>query len=76
MDVGGKLKGSDKSEPVSTPTLIRGLPKVRDIVCGQYFSLVVTDLGELLGCGDNKYGQLGQGELTFGCWRVVQVAIS
>lgn len=32
-----------------------------DVACGSKHTLVVTDKGELWGCGNNEYGQLGLG---------------
>ncbi|XP_044003761.1 ultraviolet-B receptor UVR8 isoform X2 [Aphidius gifuensis] len=37
--------------------------KIKEIECGNCFSVCRTDEGELWGCGSNKYGQLTQSKL-------------
>jgi len=32
------------------------------VAAGCFFTLFLTDNGEILGCGSNEYGQLGLGE--------------
>ncbi|XP_057330832.1 RCC1 domain-containing protein 1-like [Microplitis mediator] len=38
--------------------------KVRDVHCGNNFTVCVTDDGQLWGCGSNKYGQLGLAQFS------------
>src|ERR1044071_2915000 len=35
--------------------------EIKDIVCGESFTLYLTTTGEVYGCGNNIYGQLGLG---------------
>jgi alpha-tubulin suppressor-like RCC1 family protein len=37
--------------------------KIRLVVAGRHHSLLLTETGELFGCGDNSCGQLGLGDL-------------
>jgi alpha-tubulin suppressor-like RCC1 family protein len=38
--------------------------KVKQIACGEFFTMLLLDNGMILGTGDNSYGQLGIGNYT------------
>jgi len=44
---------------VFTPTKININLKIKDISCGDYHTILLTDNGNIYGFGSNKYGQLG-----------------
>jgi len=52
--------GNGKTTKQVEPRKISGVSRATNVYCGQYFTLVETDYG-LLGVGDNKYFQLGDG---------------
>lgn len=56
---------SKKGRPINTPIQFDVLPgkKVVYVSCGQGFSIVIIENGEIYGWGDNGYGQLGVGHI-------------
>jgi alpha-tubulin suppressor-like RCC1 family protein len=42
----------------------KGNMKIRDVACGKYHSLFLSENGEVYGIGINRFGQLGQSNLT------------
>ena len=39
------------------------VPKIKQVCCGKYFNVCVSEEGELYSFGDNMYGQLGHGDV-------------
>lgn len=50
---------------------MEGLENVQQVACGQYHTLALTQDGRLFGWGDNKRGQLGEGEESFPTPRLI-----
>ena len=48
---------------VTEPVLLSDLPAVRQVACGDYHTLMLTDDGTVLTCGANCCGQLGLGSV-------------
>ena len=62
------------------PTQIKSLLKnktIKQVACGSYHMLFLTDNGELYVCGNNESGQLGNGknESVEGCVKRVKFGI-
>ena len=53
--------GNGKTTRQLEPRKLSSLSSAINVYCGQYFTLVETDYG-VLGVGDNKYLQLGEGD--------------
>jgi len=58
--------GTGDTNTRATPTLVESLKdhRIVDAACGKGHTLFLTDKGVVYGCGDNKMGQLGQGNQT------------
>lgn len=41
---------------------VKGVPKVKAAAVGEEFTLLLTEDGDVYGCGSNEVGQIGQGE--------------
>ncbi|AYV83060.1 MAG: chromosome condensation regulator [Hyperionvirus sp.] len=66
MVCGGNGKGQLGIEcggDVSLFSEIKGIPKnVREVICGEHHTFIILTDGTILGCGCNKFGQLGLGD--------------
>ena len=60
-NMNGQL-GLENRANQNTPILCLSLSneEIIDIKCGDFFTLALTSNGDVLSCGDNKYGQLGR----------------
>ena len=56
--------GSDEPEQVNYFHEVKGIPKVKMAAIGEEFTLILTEGGDVYGCGSNEFGQIGQGELA------------
>ena len=56
--------GLGHNNNVSLPKPIPNLPKIKQIACGQKFTVIVDYEGFIWSFGENKYGQLGTGNKT------------
>lgn len=54
----GQLGRSLNSEKVSLPKIIPDIELVESVSCGQYFTLMKTRSGQVLGCGQNKFFEI------------------
>ena len=57
----GQLGGSPGERVRHAPALLPGVNTATSIHCGQYFTLVGTQAGKVIGFGDNRHGQLRPG---------------
>ena len=63
-NVEGQL-GEGTTTDIITPRLIKGIPsKVTGLAAGSFYSLALTEVGEVYGWGDNNEGQLGDGSFN------------
>ena len=63
-NINGQL-GLDNHYNYNTePTIVKNLPKIAQVSCGQHFTACVDEEGFVWVFGDNKNGQLGCGEGT------------
>ena len=44
---------------INIPTLLMNDKNIRNIICGEYHTMIYKDNGDLLVFGRNYYGQLG-----------------
>jgi alpha-tubulin suppressor-like RCC1 family protein len=52
------VKSGDK---IGTPILVPFSGQVKEVACGVFYTLVLTEEGDVYGMGNNKYAQLGLG---------------
>lgn len=52
-----------KSAHEATPTSDPAMPRFVKVSCGKLYTLLLTDTGIVYSCGDDSYGQTGQGTL-------------
>lgn len=52
------MKSPDK---IGTPILVPFQLKVKQVACGVFYTLILTEDGDVYGMGNNKYAQLGLG---------------
>ena len=57
----GELGIGNKSFNVSVPTLIKGIPTMKKIICKKEVTMLIDENAKLWCCGRNSYGQLGIG---------------
>lgn len=61
--IGGLGHGDEKEQP--RPKLVKSLLdygcRVASVACGEKHTLILTDDGEVLTCGNGEYGRLGNG---------------
>lgn len=48
-------------EKIGTPILVPFPHRVKEIACGVFYTLILTEAGDVYGMGNNKYAQLGLG---------------
>jgi len=53
--------GIKSPSKIGTPIYVAISSRVKQAVCGVFYSLVLTENGDVYGMGNNKYGQLGLG---------------
>jgi alpha-tubulin suppressor-like RCC1 family protein len=56
----GQLGLGDLVDRVTGPVLVPGLSNVKQVVCGQNFTIALITNGTCIAFGNNTYGQLGQ----------------
>jgi alpha-tubulin suppressor-like RCC1 family protein len=56
--------GSTGAAPVSTPTVVSGLPEIVSLAAGHHHALAIGKSGMVWSWGDNGQGQLGQDPLA------------
>jgi E3 ubiquitin-protein ligase HERC4 len=61
INVYGQLGHNNNGVIINIPTLIPNFNNITKIACANSHSLFLNSTGEVYSCGDNYYGQLGQG---------------
>jgi len=56
-------RGTGRDEAWGPPAQMPGMTGVRDVACGDYFTIIAKDDGTVWAWGDNSYGKLGSSSM-------------
>ena len=58
----GQLGLGDTNSRTTFTQIITNADNIKQVYCGNYYTIILENDGTLWGCGDNSYGQLGLGD--------------
>ena len=59
----GQLGLGHHTESVNVPTLLVNDPNIKNIICGDEYTIILRDNGDIIVFGSNSMGQLGLGDI-------------